>query len=255
VTSGTYTWLLLGIATAAAAAGIFASVVYSATRRRIQITVPLSAGLLLGVALFGLLPELAGELSWALTLALFAAGCLSLTLIDRFFLKICPDCAHDHDHHDCEAPLHGFATPVLIAAGLHALLDGWMLTASSLSTRPSVRVTLPLALVLHKLPEGLALGGILKSAMKNRMYAFGLACLAEAMTLAGGAVAIHLAPRLGSAWTGYPLAVAGGFFLFLAGHALWAEWKRSPRFALAVSLAGFAFSGLLQAGLRSYFGV
>jgi zinc transporter ZupT len=253
VASGQYIWLLLVVATVAGVGGVFAAVFYSANPARIRIALPLSAGLLLGVALFGLLPELANELSWLLSLGLFAAGCLVLALIDRFLVKICADCSHDHAHHECQAPLHGFAAPVLVAAGLHALFDGWALTASSLATSSAVRVTLPLALVLHKLPEGLALGGILKSAMKKPTQAVASACAVEMLTLGGGAIAFELAPRLGSAWTSYPLALAGGFFVFLAGHAFWGEWKRGPRFALAVGLGGFAFSGLLQAGLRSYF--
>lgn len=248
-----YIWLLLLVATAAGVAGVFATVLYSANPVRIRIVLPLSAGLLLGVALFGLLPELAVELSWALSLGLFAAGYLALALVDHFLVRICADCSHDHAHHECAEPLHGFAAPVLVAAGLHALFDGWALSASGLATSSAVRVTLPLALVLHKLPEGLALGGILKGAMKKPGYALASACAVETLTLAGGAIAFELAPRLGSAWTSYPLALAGGFFLFLAGHALWAEWKRGPQFAFAIGLGGFAFSGLLQAGLRSYF--
>ena len=224
---GAYIWLLLVVATAAAVGGVFSAVLYSANPARIRVALPLSAGLLLGVALFGLLPELAQELSWALSLVLFAAGCLALALIDRFLVKICADCSHDHAHHECQVPLHGFAAPVLVAAGLHALLDGWALTASSLATTSAVRVTLPLALVA--------------------------ACAVETLTLAGGGISFELAPRLGSEWTSFPLALAGGFFLFLAGHALWAEWKRGPRFALLVGLGGFVFSGLLQAGLRAYF--
>ena len=251
----TYIWLLLMAATAAAVGGVFASVLYAAKPARVRIAVPLSAGLLLGVALFGLLPELAEELSWRLSLVLFAAGSLALALVDRFLVKICADCSHDHAHQQCDVPLHGFATPVLVAAGLHALFDGWALTASSLTTSSAVRVTLPLALVLHKLPEGLALGGILKSAMKTPAQALAAACAVEMLTLAGGAISFALAPLLGSAWTSYPLALAGGFFLFLAAHALWAEWKRGPRFALLLGLGGLAFSGLLQAGLRSYFGL
>ena len=250
---GAYIWLLLVVATAAAVGGVFSAVLYSANPARIRVALPLSAGLLLGVALFGLLPELAQELSWALSLVLFAAGCLALALIDRFLVKICADCSHDHAHHECQVPLHGFAAPVLVAAGLHALLDGWALTASSLATTSAVRVTLPLALVLHKLPEGLALGGILKGAMKTPAEALVAACAVETLTLAGGGISFELAPRLGSEWTSFPLALAGGFFLLLAGHALWAEWKRGPRFALLVGLGGFVFSGLLQAGLRAYF--
>ncbi len=253
--SRTYLWLLLGVGTLTAFAGVIAGVYFSTARRYVRKAVPVSAGLLLGAALFGLLPELAHDLSWTRSLVFFALGFGVLTVLDRAGMSVCAECAPAHEHHDhCPAPLHGFATPLLAAAGLHSLFDGWALAASTLDSSNGVKIALPLALVLHKLPEGLALGVILKASLRSRGSAVGLAILAESLTLAGGAISIALAPRLGSAWTSYPLALAGGFFLFLALHALHGEWKKSPRAALVAGLAGLTFSGILQTGLRSYFG-
>jgi zinc and cadmium transporter len=249
-----YLWVLLFGATATATAGILVGVFVSASRRHVRIVIPLSAGLLLGVALFGLLPELAQDLTWALSLICFAVGFLLLTLLDRVGISICPDCSHDHDHHGCPAPLHGFAVPLLIAAGAHSLFDGWAIAASSVDSVTAVKIALPLALVLHKLPEGLSLGAILNHSLRSRRRAVLLAIFAELLTIAGGAVSLVLAPRVGSAWTSYPLALAGGFFLFLAYHALRAEWKKNRRLAVIAGLAGLAFSAILQTGLRSYFG-
>ena len=249
-----YSWFLLLGATATAFAGILVGVFISASRRHVRIAIPLSAGLLLGVAVFGLLPELAQDLSWALSLVFFAAGFLVLTLLDRVGISICPDCSHDHDHRGCVAPLHGFAVPLLIAAGAHSLFDGWAIAASGFNSAATVKIALPLALVLHKLPEGLSLGAILNHSLRSRRGAVGLAILAETLTLGGGAISLVLAPRLGSAWTSYPLALAGGFFLFLGYHALHAEWRKNRRFALITGLAGLAVSAMLQTGLRAYFG-
>src|SRR3954464_13702692 len=78
-------------------------------RQRARVVVPLSAGVLLGVALFGLLPEMVSEQGWPLSLTLFAAGYGLLLLVNRFAFPVCPTCAHDHDHHACESELHGFA--------------------------------------------------------------------------------------------------------------------------------------------------
>jgi zinc transporter ZupT len=251
----TYQAWLLSVATATAIAGIVAGVLFSASSQRVRVAIPLSAGLLLGVALFGLLPELAHDLSWALTIAFFGAGFTAMTLFDRAVLAICPDCSHAHEHENCEEPLHGFAAPVLLAAGLHALFDGWALAATSFSNSGAVRVALPLALVLHKIPEGLALGGILKPSMHSRWKAIALASSVEMLTLLGGGVSLALAQRVGSGWTNYPLALAGGFFLFLAAHAFKAEWKRDGRSMFAPGLAGLVVSAALQTGLRSYFGI
>lgn len=249
-----YPWALLLGATATAWAGIGAGVLAGSAPRQVRVLIPLSAGLLLGVAVFGLLPELAQDLSWSVSLIVFAVGFLVLTGVDRLGVAICPDCAHDHDHHDCAAPLHGFAWPLLLAASMHALFDGWAIAASGDHAPAGVGVALPLALILHKLPEGLSLGIILNQSLRSRTQAVVLALAAESLTLVGGWISASLAPKLGSAWTGYPLALAGGFFLFLAFHALRAEWNRSRRLALVTGFGGLALSAILQTGLRSYFG-
>src|SRR5580658_2808192 len=102
-------------------------------RRRARVVVPFSAGVLLGVALFGLAPELASELGWARVLALAGGGYGLLLLVDRYVYPVCPTCAHDHDHRGCEAELHGFAAPLIAAAAMHSFLDGWSVATAQLS--------------------------------------------------------------------------------------------------------------------------
>ena len=250
----TLIFILLATAWMAADSGILAGVLVAGPRRHFRKAIPLSAGVLLGVALFGLLPELAQDLSWTLSLLIFAAGFVLLTLLDRAGIAICPDCSHDHEHDGCAAPLHGFAAPLLIAAGMHSLFDGWALAATGWSASGGVKYALPLALILHKLPEGFSLGAMLRHSLRSRSLALLLAVLAESLTVAGGAISLVLAPRLGSGWTTYPLALAGGFFLFLAFHALHGEWKKSPVTAVWTGLAGLGISAGLQTGLRGVLG-
>ena len=85
-------------------------------RQRARVVVPFSAGVLLGVALFGLVPELASEIGWPISVLLFAAGYGALLLVNRFVYRVCPICAHDHDHNACSTELHGFAAPLMVAA-------------------------------------------------------------------------------------------------------------------------------------------
>jgi zinc transporter ZupT len=248
-----YIWTLLAAAFLAAVAGIVAGVLFSARRERVRVAIPLSAGLLLGVALFGLFPELARDLSIAISILCFATGFIVLTLADRLGASICPDCSHDHEHGHCASPLHGFAGPMLITCTLHASFDGWSLAASGLISSDGVRVALPLALVLHKIPEGLAIGGILKASMRSRWLAIGLAVAAELPTVFGGAIALTWGSRIGVKWTAYPLAMAGGAFLFFALHALHGEWKTNRTGMLRPGLIGLLLSVVIQAGLGAYF--
>lgn len=216
-------------------------------RRRARVVVPFSAGVLLGVALFGLLPELADDAGWPLSLLLFAIGYGVLYGINRYGYAVCPTCAHDHDHNACSTELHGFALPLITAAALHSFLDGWGIAASQLSPALSLRIAVPLAVGLHKLPEGIALGGILRASVRSRVAALGWCFLAEGTTLAGGAAGVWMAPHLGTHWTTYPLGLTGGWLFYLGYHAIHEEWKRRGAAPACVSAAaGLAGAAVIQ---------
>jgi zinc transporter ZupT len=192
-------------------------------RERARTVVPFSAGVLLGVAVFGLVPELASELGWRPTLLLFAAGYGVLLLVNRFVYRVCPTCAHDHDHSACSTELHGFAAPLILAAAVHSFLDGWSIATVQLAVPLGLRVAVPLAVALHKVPEGIALGGILRASVKSRKVALGWAVLAEGATLAGGGLGLAMGPHLGSEWITYPMGIAAGWLFYLGYHAVHEE--------------------------------
>jgi zinc transporter ZupT len=223
-------------------------------RRRARIVVPLSAGVLLGVALFGLLPEMVSEQGWPLSLILFASGYGLLLLINRFAYPVCPTCSHDHDHHSCEAELHGFAAPLVGAAALHSFLDGWSVATVQLASPLGLRIAVPLAVALHKLPEGIALGGIMRASLKRRGVALWLCILAEGTTLVGGALGLAMGPHLGTRWITYPLGITAGWILYLAYHAIHEEWRRRGAVPTFVSaLTGMAGAAVLQRGAERLF--
>jgi zinc transporter ZupT len=223
-------------------------------RRRARMVVPFSAGVLVGVALFGLVPELAEEAGWTPSLLLFAIGFAMLFLINRYIYPVCPTCAHDHDHNSCDSELHGFAGPLVAGAALHCFLDGWGIATSQWAATPGLRIAVPLAVAMHKLPEGIALGGILFAAVKRRPVAMGWCTLAEGATLLGGAAGLFMAPNLGTRWTMYPLGLTAGWLFFLGCHAVHEEWKRrgtGPAFLSAG--AGILGSAVIQRGAELLF--
>jgi len=173
--------------------------------RRARVLVPASGGLLAAVALFALIPETAEGVGWLIALALAGCGYGLLELFDRLGLPVCPSCSHSH----------GFSGPLLAATSIHAFVDGWGMTAVQNSSVLA-------ALLLHKIPEGLALGAILRMSAGKPGRAFGLAALAESPTLAGGLLGLWAAQAV---WIDYPLALAGGAYLFLGVHAIRA-WLR-----------------------------
>jgi zinc transporter ZupT len=209
---------------------------------------------LLGVALFGLIPELALELGWSVSLALFAAGYSLLILVNRFGYPVCPTCAHDHDHKTCSTELHGFAAPLIVAAVLHSLLDGWSVATVQTSVPVGLRVAVPLAVALHKVPEGIALGGMLRASVRSKTAGLAWCVVAEGTTLVGGVLGLTMAPHLGTGWILYPLGITAGWLCYLGSHAVHEEWKRrgaAPAFASA--LTGVLGAAAIQHGAEALF--
>jgi zinc transporter ZupT len=237
------------LATAAGIAGAALGIWLTGLRKRARVVVPFSAGVLLGVALFGLVPELAGEIGWRVSAALFALGYGTLLLVSRYVYPVCPTCAHDHDHHSCAAELHGFAPPLIAAAIVHSFLDGWSIATVESSATAGLRLAVPLAVALHKIPEGMALGGILRASVRGRGPAALWAVTAEGATLLGGALGLVIGPHLGSQWTTYPLGIAAGWLFYLGYHAVDEEWRtRGARAAGIAAVAGIAGAAAMLRG-------
>lgn len=237
------------LATLVAVASAAAGVALLGHGRHTRMLIPLSGGLLIGVAAFGLIPELVLDIGWLRGVVLVGVGYAVLKVLDRFVFSVCPSCAHDHSHESCAEPLHGFAGPLLAATTIHAFVDGWGLVAVQVGTRtPGAGTVFAAALLLHKIPEGLALGTILRASVDRAWTAFALCAAVELATVAGGATGLWLTP---ANWVSYPLAIAGGTFLFLGVHAVHSDWKRrGARPAFIPALAGAAGAALLQQGLR-----
>ena len=218
----------------------------SSLRGLAQRLVSFGGGVLAGVAAFWLLPEMAEFLGWPVAIAWLFAGVILLAGIDRYVYTVCPACAGPHDHDHCAQSLHGFAAPLIIAASLHAALDGWSLRASgeqSIHLGPAFGF----AIGIHKIPEGIALGVMLRAALSRLPLAVFWCVIAEAATLAGAAGETILAPQLTPQLFHILLALAGGSFLYLGGHAIHGEWRRSGfGQAFVPAIAGLACPSILR---------
>lgn len=235
------------IALASAAAGIWLS-----TGPRVgRSLVPFGAGLLMGMALFGVWPEMAESAGWAGGAAMLAAGFGLLWLVDRYIQPVCPSCSHTHNHGACAVSLHGFALPLVVAAVLHSFMDGLAVAASRQEGPAGLGWGVFLAVAVHKIPEGLAYGTILRAAVSSRWAALGWCAVAQAPTILGGALESVVAESFGSTWVIAPLALAGGSFLYLSLHAVHNDFRqRGAAAAVAPALLGLAGAAALQPGLH-----
>ena len=216
------------------------------TPRAGRILIPLGAGLLMGMAAFGVLPEMVETAGWAAGLGVLLLGFGLLWFINRYVYPVCPSCTHGHDHGTCSIELHGFAAPLVIAATLHSFMDGLAVTASRREGPEGLAWGVFLAVAIHKIPEGLAYGTILRAALHSRLSALAWVAAAQAPTILGGVLESQVASHLGAGWMIYPLALAGGSFLYLGFHAVHTESKLRglvPAFgtALAGALGAAAF--------------
>ncbi|HVT94466.1 MAG TPA: ZIP family metal transporter [Bryobacteraceae bacterium] len=209
-------FLIFLLGAAGAAAGMWLESIPRASK-----AVVLFSGIVLaGMSFFWVMPEIADHFGWMGGLLWVAVGFLLLWIVNRYLYPVCPSCTHTHDHHHCSSQLHGFAVPLMVASGLHSFMDGWSLAASNQRGLEDLQLVFLVGIAIHKLPEGLALGGILRAAMDSPVKTLLAAVLAQSMALAGFAAEAVLAPHAGPRWLGIMLGLAGGTFLYLGYHAL-----------------------------------
>lgn len=204
------------------ALGVWLSSVPEVSRK----VIPLSGFVLAFISLFWVLPELAHEFGWAAGSALMTSGFLILFLVDRYVTPVCPTCSHSHDHASCSTSLHGFAAPLIGAAMLHSLFDGWALVASGESGVGELGRAISAGVILHKLPEAVSFGVIVKAAIGSQRRAYLWVAITQAGMLFGGFLAVLTAGHASIQFISVLLAMAGGTFLFLGYHAIHGEWKR-----------------------------
>lgn len=223
-------WLL----TLLALAGVIAGVRLGQARTLSSHIAAAGGGLLFGIALFWVVPEIAEISGWAAAYLLpLLVGCM-LAAADWLLV---------HTRH---SPRQGVIGPLLAATAVHSFLDGWSVRA--FSGQPLTNVAVPIGLALHKIPEGLALGWVARRASSSLWQAAAAAGAVELLTLVG-AVVEPRANRSGSLtfgvwWNAGVLAVISGSFLFLGFHALWPSWKRPG--VMIVFLASLLLVGLIR---------
>ena len=112
--------------------------------------------------------------------------------------------------------------------------------------------SLLLAICVHKVPEGLALGALLLGAGNTRGRVITWVAAVEATTLLGGVLGMIFLRDIRAFWLAAVLAHAGGGFVFLASHAVFGELvKHGKVLVLASFAAGMAVIGVLNMVVRA----
>jgi ZIP family zinc transporter/zinc and cadmium transporter len=129
----------------------------------------------------------------------------------------------------------------LVGLALHAFFDG-VAIASGFMVTASLGVLVALAVVLHKLPEGVTISSLMLAAGRSRRTALNASLLLAVTTLLGAA-AMSL---VGSRFMGIGLAISCGIALYVAATDLMPEFNQHPE-------RGYSVTALV--GVLLYFGV
>lgn len=233
--------------------GGVASVAVGVSHKRLCALISLAAGTLTGVTVCSILPEAVGALSvWELALAL-GSGYLVFSLISRYVFHVCPACAASHFD---EATTHRFseiAAGLTVALAIHSTMDGVAVAAGHEApvAGGGLDLSLLLAVCVHKVPEGLALGALLLGAGFGRGQTLAWVAAVEATTLAGAGLGLFFLPGVSERWLAAILAHVGGGFVFLATHAVFGEMvKHGRRSVIGNFVAGVLLIAVLNVAVR-----
>ena len=233
-----------------AVAGGIISASVGVTHQRLCGLISLAAGTLLGVTLFSILPESAEAMRWWETGLALASGYFVFLFISKYVYHVCPACAASHFDESTTHRFAEIAAALIIALGIHSTMDGVALAAGHEASQiGSSRMDLSvlLAVCVHKVPEGLALGALLLGAGFKRGATVAWVAAVESTTIVGGLLGLWALRNVSMFWIGAVLAHTGGGFVFLAGHAVLGELaKHSKRIVILNFAAGFLLIAILN---------
>lgn len=172
--------------------------------RRFELILNISAGVIIGVAFFHMLPE-SIQLINITASYLTAAGMLFLFLIERFIT------IHPCEIDECEE--HGVGIPAFIGFSIHSFFDGVALGASMLV--PEITFVTFLAIIIHKAPMAFALSTLLLTAGYSRLVTAILG-LIFALIVPVGIIASYFFLSSSMTFVGYILAFTAGSFIYIA---------------------------------------
>jgi ZIP family zinc transporter len=205
--------------------------------KRLHLVLGLAAGMLIGAALFDLLPEglaIAQSLGRRplLVTGFAAGGFLAFHLLEKFLAF------HSHPEPHYGEPGHSHAGDLgALAVTIHSFFDGAAIGVG-FQVSSSAGTAVAAAVIAHDFSDGLNTAMLLKEKSDSRANAWLVAdaaapCLGAASTLLWKFPPVLLAPALG---------LFGGFFLYLgAAHPLPEAHRNGSGIPVALStVAGFA---------------
>jgi zinc transporter ZupT len=219
-------------------AGGALSALLARTHNSLCALISLGAGTLLGVAVFAIAPECLEALRWWQFALGVATGYGVFALVSKYVFHVCPACAASHFDEALTHRFNEIAYAMMLALAIHCSVDGLALAAGNEpSANASLGLSMTLAICVHKLPEGLALGALLLGAGFSRAKMMRYVVAVQSATLFGGILGWFVLRQVSGFWVELVVAHAGGGFIYLALHAVLGEILKHHK---ALVLASFA---------------
>ncbi|MGH7855035.1 MAG: ZIP family metal transporter [Candidatus Binatia bacterium] len=184
--------------------GSFLPLLRELSQRALALLLSFSAGVLLGAVFFHMLPEtraLSENIGWPIL-----AGFLLIFVMERFIF------VHACEERECD--IHQMGIPAFLGISLHSLLDGLALGAGLML--PHLGPVVLLAVIIHKMPDGMSITSILLSAGWSRRRVAILSLFFSLTTPAGALLAYLFFRSLSPENIAIAIGISSGTFLAIA---------------------------------------
>jgi zinc transporter ZupT len=217
-----HSYLILLIASAAACATLIGGALALKLRDKLHLVLGFSAGAVIAVAFFDLLPEsltLGTQYhSFSTMLSFTALGFFFYTILDRFITL------HTHsDDEDDEVHTHGTSSRAIVGAGSlssHSFLDGFAI-GLAFQASPVVGSIVAIAVLTHDFSDGINTVNLVIKNGGSRMLALRWLLIDAAAPILGAAATLFI--HVPESSLSLILAVFAGFFLYIGASDLLPE--------------------------------
>jgi ZIP family zinc transporter len=230
-------FLVMAIALATAAATLLGGLLAISLKHRLPLVLAFSAGAVIGVAFFDLMPEAiaaaAGPMDARALLGIAALGFFFYALLDRMM-----------GQHDVPSAARGRLGAASFS--LHSMLDGFVL-GIAFQAGHEIGLVVAAAILAHDFADGLNTVNVVVKNGGTRRFALAWLVADALAPVLGAAISLLVRPQ--PELLCILLALFAGFFLYIGAADLLPESNRGrPR--LINTLATFAGAGLLYLATR-----
>lgn len=208
-------------------------------RDKLHLILGFSAGAVIGVAFFDLMPEAINISSQFYSvervLTFMAIGFFIFMILDRLFLMH----MHGHSHHhatkeeDCENKVHARGLLGAASLSIHSLLDG-IAVGLAFQVSPAIGAVVTIAVLVHDFSDGINTVSVISKNGGDKKIAFKWLSVDAVAPLVG--VILTMFFTVPEQYLGLLLSLFAGFFLYIGASDLLPESHHAhPKFITIIA--------------------